>query len=1051
VQEDPGPGVEPVTISRFAVKRKVTVLMGILVTILLGAFAIARLPVDLFPQASQPTAAVLTSWPDAAATEVEAAITRLVEQSVGALGNVTRIESTSQPGLSVVTVEFAWGTGLDLVALEMRDRMESLRRHLPEAALAPLVVKFDPALMPVMVVTVTGADQASLREFADQVLCKRVASLPGVGAVTVAGGAESEIIVDVDQQALAAAGISQTQLLEAVRAATSALPGGRITERGRDFVVRSLGQAQDIDQLARVVVGVRTAPDGGSGVTLPVRLMDVADVTLAVGPGATRARLNGQDAVVLSVAKASTSNSPGLASAALAAIADLAAVAPADTTIAVTLNQAAFNGAAMAHLQRSLLWGAGLAIIVLAAAFLQVVGTAVVALSLPLSIAAALALIFFGRMSVNLMTLGGLAMVSGILLYGSIVAYDSIARRIKGGEPPGEAAVNGTAEVAGSIGAAAAAVVAVLIPLTFVGGTTGVLYREFALTVGFAAAVSLLLSLSVVPLAVSIFCRPASTEAYIGGSASTAARLYGITIAASLRNRRLVLGFVLLLLLVGVRATIGLGVDYLPRFDRGEFVITLQMAPGTSIERTDAAVREVEAAAMSMAEVRYVTSMTGSSGPFALAGEQGGVVAGDVASVAVTLVPKAYRATTTREVMAGIDRRLWLPGVRLTYEELSLPPGASAVAQVQLSVQGPEVAVLADLGNALQGALAGVEGLAGLQVSSTRGQPEITVAYSAERLATHGLSIADAAAQVKVALTGDASGYIDVAGSPDVAIILRYDDGQGMTLSDLRAIKLVGPSGSLTRLDEVATIGVAYGTALIERVDGQRAMLATAAVSGRALSSVMTDLRKATGTITLPPGYTITLAGDGAAINASASTLRWIFAIAALLVFMVLAAHMESLMHPLAAMSVIPLAAAGSLVALRLSGQTLTAVGAIGLLLVVGVTVNHSTLLVDTINSLRRRGLAREVAVSVAGRDRLRPVLLSAAVSVVAMLPLVVLPAEGSELMAPAVVVLAGGIVTGAIASLTVIPVLYVLLDDLATRLFSRPGRDPLDVSDLLA
>jgi HAE1 family hydrophobic/amphiphilic exporter-1 len=1040
-----------VTISRFAVKRKVTVLMGILVVILLGAFSTARLPVDLFPKASQPAAAVLTSWPDAGATEVEAAVTRLVEQSVSALANVARIESTSQPGLSVVTVQFAWGTGLDIAALEMRDRMESLRRHLPEAALAPVVVKFDPTLMPVMVVTVTGEDQANLREFADQVLCQRLASLPGVGAVTVAGGAESEIVVDVDQQALAAAGISQTQLLEAVRAATSALPGGRITERGRDFIVRSLGQARDIDQLARVVVGVRTAADGGSGVTLPVRLMDVADVTLVVGPGSTRARLNGQAAVVLSVAQASTGSSPALTGAALAAIADLAAVAPADATIAVTLNQAAFSTIAMVRLQRSLLWGVALAVTVLAAVLLQVAGTAIVILALPLSIAAALALVFFGRMSANLMTLGGLALVSGILLYSSIVVYDSIARRIKGGELPGEAAVNGTGEVSGSIVAALAAFVAVLIPLMFLGGGAGVLYREFALTVGFAAAVSLLMALTVLPLASSIFCRPARAEDQLGGSASTAARLYGITIAATLRNRRLVLGFVLLLLLVGGRATLGLGVDYLPRFDRGEFVITLQMAPGTSIDRTDAAVREVEAAAMSMAEVRYVTSMTGSSGPLALAGEQGGVVAGDVASVAVTLVPKAYRAMTTREVMAEIDRRLWLPGVRLTYEELSLPPGASPVAQVQVMVQGPEIATLADLGNALQGALARVDGLTGLQVSSTRGQPEITVAYSAERLATHGLSIADAATQVKAALTGNVGGYLDVPGSPNLAVILRYDDGQGMTMSNLRAIRLVGPTGSIARLDEVATIGVTYGTALIERVDGQRAILATGAVSGRALGAVMADVRRAAATVTLPPGYTIALAGDGAAIGASASSLAWVLAIAVLLVFMVLAAHMESLLHPLAAMAVVPLAAAGSLIALRLSGLPLSAIGAIAVLLLVGVTVNHSVLLVDTINSLRKRGLAREVAVSVAGRDRLRPILLSAAVSVVAMLPLAVLPAEGSELMTPVVVALAGGIVTGAIATLTVIPVLYVLLDDLAVRLFSRPGRDPLDVSDLLA
>lgn len=1027
-----------------------TVLMGILVIILAGALAMTRLPVSLFPEVGRPAAAVLTAWPDAAPGVVESSVTRQVEQAVSSLAGIVRIESISQQSLSVVTVEFDWGVALDVAALEMRDRVELLSRHLPEGTARPLVVKFDPTLLPAMVLILTGGEQAQLREFADSVLRARLESLPGVAVVAVTGGSALEIAVEIDAAALEASGISHAQVVAALQGAMTVLPGGRITEYGRDFVVRSTGQVGDIDQLARVIVGVRYAADGGSGVPLPVRLMDIADISLQAGSGTTRARLNGQDGVVLTVQKATKGNAMALAQHVTAELAGVNALLPEGATCQVTLNQAAFTGDSLAALASRLLWGAGLAVLVAAGGILHAGGAIAVAAAIPVTLAATLALMKIGGLTLNLLTLGGLALAVGPLLYCSLLVVDGIMRRRQSGEPAAEAAINGAGDAAGASATAILTIAAVLLPLIIAGGGLGHLYREFALVVGCAIAVSGAVALTLVPAAASLLCRDPRMAEATSGPPSLPARLYGITIAAALRNRRLVMGFALLLLLVGGRVATSLGVDYLPRFDRGEFVITVQLAPGATIERTDAAVRTVEQAAMSMPEVRYVTSTIGASAQLALVGEQATGAAANVGSVAVTMVPKAYRVKTAQQVMAEIDNLLWLPGVRLSYEELGVPPGASATMPVEVLVRGPEFSVLDDLARAVHGALSGTIGLADVTVTSNRGQPEITIGYSAERLAARGLTIAAAATQVRMALGGETVGYVDVAGSLQHAVVIRSDAGTTPSLADLRAIKLVSPAGDVMRLDDVATISTTYGTALIQRTGGQRTIAVTASVRGRDLGAVMVDARRALSSIQLPAGYSLSVTGDGESLAIAKGHLVQVLLLALLLVYMVVAAQMESLAQALTVLSVAPLAAAGSAVALRVAGGVVSAVGAIGLVLLMGLVVNSSAVLVTAINRLRERGLTRDVAVSVAGRDRMKPILLASATAAAAMCPLFVAPVPGAELTAPIALAIAGGVVTGAFVTLLVVPVVYAIIDDITTRLFVRPGRDPLDASDLL-
>lgn len=1042
------------SISELAVRRRVTVLMGVLVIALLGSVSYGRLPVDLFPDFSFPAAAVIVSYGGAAPAEVEAHVTRPIEQALATVTNVGRIRSYSQEGAAVVTAEFGWGTNMDFAALEMRERLDQIRRFFPAGVGAPAVVKFDPAMLPVMLISLAGGDDpVALRRLGDGLVRERLERLDGVAAVTVTGGALLEAAVEADDVRMAEAGITWAGLRAALMTAAVNLPGGRVSERGRDFLVRSVGRLEDLEELGQLIVGVRSP--GGAAAPAAVRLEEVAVVRLVSAPGGTRSRLNGRDSLVLGIQRASGANTVEVAARVVRELEALRGSLPAGAEFQVTMNQADFITRATGQVRQSALFGAGLATLVLLF-FLRDLGSIlVVALAIPVSVIATMILLYFGRLTLNLMTLSGLALGTGMLVDNSIVVLENIARRIEGGESPREAAAAGTAEVANAITASTLTTVAVFLPVVFVGGIAGTLFRELALTVSFALGASLLVAMTLVPAAAATWLRPRPARG--GGSGrggGILARGYSRLLGWAIAFRWQVVLLALLCLVLTYPAARGIGGEFLPRLDRGEFVIHLEMPPGTSLDRTDAAVRQIEELVAGLPEVLYVTSTAGSGNGLLGARRGGGAAAGaagDTGSVTVKLVARGARARTTQEVIADLERRLWMPGARVTIEELTFLMGAGMMTPVEVLVRGPDLQTLDRLAHQMRQELAGVAGLRDLDQSSREGRPEIRLRYDRDRLASLGLSPLQVADQVRGALGGEVVGTLGLAGGYEVDIILRQGADRQGSINRLRDLRLVAPGARMVtvRLDQVATIEEATGPTSIQRDGGQRAVGLTARVEGRDLAAVMRDVRAAVGRVELPPGFDVTYGGEGQEMAGAFAGLGQALWMAVVLVYMVMAAQFESLVHPLVIMLTLPLASTGALGTMYLVGVPFSVSSVIGLILLTGVVVNNAILLVDRANQLRSRGLGLEVAVSVAGRDRVRPIMMTALTTMLAMVPLALGRGEGAELASPMAWSVIGGLGASTLLTLVVIPAVYLIAAQAAAG--RRAARTRLDASDLLA
>jgi HAE1 family hydrophobic/amphiphilic exporter-1 len=1111
-------------ISEFAVRRRVTVLMGVLVVVLLGSVSYGRLPVDLFPDFSFPAAAVIASYAGAGPAEVEAQVTRPIEQALATVTNVTRVRSYSQEGAAVVTAEFTWGTNMDFASLEMREKIDQVRRFFPGAVGAPMVVKFDPSLLPVMLISLSGGDDpVRLRELGDTIVRERLERLDGVAAVAVTGGSVLEVAVEVEDAKLAAAGVTWAQLRVGLAAASVNMPGGHVTERGRDFLVRSIGRLESLDELRQLIVGVRYAGTGQAARPVPVRLGDVARVSLTSVPGGTRSRLNGQDSLVLSVQRASLANTVQVASRVTAELDALRDSLPAGAQFEVTMNQAEFINRSTAQVSQSAAFGAGLATLVLLL-FLRNLGSViVVALAIPVSVIATMVMLYFGRLTLNLMTLSGLALGVGMLVDNSIVVLENITRRLEGGETPKDAAVEGTAEVANAITASTLTTVAVFLPVVFVGGIAGTLFRELALTVSFALGASLLVAVTFVPAAAATLLRrrggageragnghtgsghtgsgrggnggegighaaggspanghaaggsPANGHAaggspahghagpqpHPGASAPVTPPAYAPRLAPSRLTRGYtgLLGWamaarwqVVLLAVLAMVLTYSaarrIGGEFMPRLDRGEFVVNVEMPPGTTLRRTDEIIRQIEQMAAALPEVRYVTSTVGSGGGMLSMGRRASSgAAADAGSVTIKLVPKTERTRATRAVMAELQGQLWVPGARITAEELTFFAGAGMMTPVEVSVRGGDLETLDRLVNEIRRELAGVAGLTDVKVSSRGGRPEVRIQYDRDLLAAYGLSALQVADQVRGALGGEVVGAFQPAEGGEVDVVLRYGAVERGSIEQVRGMRVVAPGGRSVRLDQVATVIEGAGPTTIDRDGGQRVIGLTAQVEGRDLAGVMRDVKAAAARVTLPAGYNVVFGGEGQEMAAAFSGLGQALWMAVVLVYMVMAAQFESLLHPLIIMLTVPLAAFGALGAMFLLGLPFSVSSVIGLILLAGIVVNNAIVLVDRINQLRARGLALEVAISVAGRDRVRPIMMTTLTTVLAMVPLAVNRGEGAEMAAPMAWSVIGGLSASTLLTLIVIPAVYLIVAH-ATR--QRPARNPLDASDLL-
>jgi HAE1 family hydrophobic/amphiphilic exporter-1 len=1022
----------------YAVRHRVTMLMITAAAVLFGVVSLGRLPLQLLPDLSYPTLTIQTEYPDSGPSEVENLITRPLEEAAGVIPGLRRIDSKSEPGLSEITLEFGWNTDMDFAGLDVREKIDLVT--LPEDAGTPVILRYDPALDPVIRLGITGpVNQVQLRYLAEQVVKKELESLPGVAAAKVVGGLTEEVHVDVDEQRLAALGIPISKVADLVGAENVNASGGRLRDRDAEYLVRTLNQYTDADDVARTIV----MRDGDK----VVKLADVANVTRAYKEREIVTRIDGSPAVEVAIYKEGDANIVDTARRVRKALPGLQKILPNGVEARVLADQSTFIEAAIGQVRSNALIGGLLAILVLLVFLRDVRSTAIIALAIPVSIVTTFVLMFRQGVTLNVMSLGGLALGVGMLVDNSIVVLESIVRhRRMGGRSRADAVVEGTEEVAMAITASTLTTIAVFLPILFVEGVARQIFKDQALTVTYSLLVSLVVALTLTPMVAALgsegkrrgwnpFRRrrpegsagagitPLPSPAEEGGDPllGPVYRLYDRVLAGALRRRAAVVtGTVVLfaLAVVGIRA---LGMNLIPSFTRGEFRFSMELPEATPLERTDQVVGQLETELRSIPAVETVFSNVGLD-----AGESGSLRAKkeNHAELNIHLHPGTDRKQDDAALAAIRSKLADFPDVTATLQQASAFTFKTPVA---VEIYGYDLASLADVSNQVAALLKRTPGLKDVAMTMEPGDPEVQIRFDRDKLRLAGLGLRESAEALRTQVLGKvATDFKDRDREIDVRV--RGEEAQSLDFAELPSLVVGYKNGIPIRLASVADVDVDRGPARIQRIAQSRAAVVSASLVGRDLGTVSRELEASLAGLTLPPHVTVQLAGQNDEMKRSLRSLLFAGALAVFLIYLVMACQFESLLDPFLIMFAVPLALIGVVGGLLVTGTTVSVVVLIGGIMLAGIVVNNGIVLVDLVGQLRRRGLGVHEALLEAGRTRLRPILMTTGTTVLGLVPLALGRGDGSELMAPLAVTVIGGLAVSTLLTLVFIPVLYTLV-----------------------
>ena len=1025
-------------LARFTVGRPVLTTMVTLIAVIIGAVSLVRLPIGLLPEVTYPTLTVSTSYENASPEEIEELITRPIEQAVAAVAGVESVNSFSSEGIGNVRVSFSWGIDIDVAANDLRDRLDRISHLLPSDVNRPQVRKFDISATPVLILGVASPlDPLELRRLIDEQMSFRVERVPGVASLDVWGGLEREIQVNIRPYKIAALGLTLEEVRQAIRDANITLPAGEIERGGLEVTLRTPGQFERLEELAATVLAVR---DGA-----PITLDQVAEIRDTHRKVREIIRINGQPGVRLAVRKQPDANTVQVAREVLREIELLNRDFP-QAEIVPIIDFSEYIKRSIDNVGRSLLYGGALASVVLLFFLRSFRSTLVVVVAIPVSVIATFALVYFGGFTLNLMTLGGLALGVGMMVDSAIVVLENIARlRDKERLPAIRAAIDGTGEVAAAIVAGTLTTLVIFLPMLFAEQLSGILFRQLALVVGFALLAALAVALTLTPmLAARLVQPPAETRQEVRGVKGAVLRatggmfngletLYRHTLQGAMNNRGpVIIGF-LTLFLLAVMLLSQLGSEFLPPADEGQVRVGVEMETGTQLELFDQKVREVERLVLpAVPETRASVVQVGGSS------YRTGAPAN--ADIRLALVPISERQRSSEQIAADLRGLLQdIPGAQIRTRSggsfvLRLAAGGED-DRLTIEVRGFDLTQLDQMARQVRDAVADVEGIADLRLSREGGVPLELLRIDRQRAADLGLSVAAIGRTIETAMAGSTAGQFRDGGN-EYRIFMRLENAEQLGYDDILNITVRNDTGSFVALRNVVTVERSEGPLTIERQDQQRVSRVQANLSGRDMGSVVSDVRQRLAEIPVPRGIDITFGGDYEEQEKAFNEMALGLLLAVLLVYMVMACLYESLLDPLIVMFSVPMALIGVVAMLLFTGTTLNAQSSIGGIMLVGIVVNNAILIVDQASRLRKdAGWTAFAAAVEAGKRRLRPILMTTLTTTFAMLPLALGIGEGSEQQAPMARAVVGGLLSSAFITLLLIPVLYSLF-------YSRADRD---------
>lgn len=1048
-----------------ATERRVTIAMFTVAIGLFGFVSLSRLNMNLLPDISYPTITVRTELTGAAPVEVESLLTKPIEEAVGIIRNVRLVRSVSRSGQSDVTLEFVWGTDMDIAGVDVREKIDVL--ELPLEASRPLLLRFDPSSEPIVRLGLMhkqeqdGADLSSsegglkaLRRLAEDRIKNDLEAEEGTAAVKVSGGLEDEIQIQVDQQKLSQLGLSVEDVAARIRAENVNLSGGRLEEGSQRFLVRTINEFQTVEEFSDAIV----ANVAGR----PVYLRDVASVTRGHKEREAITRVNGRESVELAVYKEGDANTVQVANRIERRLQQVRETLPDDLELIKIYDQSRFISAAIGQVTSAAIFGGILAIMVLYGFLRDSRATTIIGIAIPVSVIGTFLLMYINGVSLNIMSLGGIALAIGMLVDNSIVVLENIVRKKEQGMGVLEAAQRGTAEVSTAVVAATLTTIAVFFPMVFISGIAGQLFRDQALTVTFALVFSLVVALTLIPMLAALgtasryegsdeqappgrFTRGIAfvirlLGAVFGGIRwimwgllwlpsrlfqavlSVTARRYEPLLEWSLKHRLAVVGGAALIFACTMLLVPRLGTELIPQLSQGEFNADLRLSPGAPISETDRAIQAAQRVTRDMETVQVSYSVAGTGNRL----DANPVDAGEnTGTLSITLVPGSGREEEESVMQAMRAELARMPGVQY---EFSRPALMTFASPLQIEVSGYDLAGLETVGQSIVRSLSASDRFTDVKSTSELGNPEIQIVFDQERAARLGLAVRDVADRVVANVRGElATRY--TWRDKKIDVVVKSVDNQNASIEEIRSL-IVNPSADRpVTLSAVADVSVARGPAEVRRIGQQRAAIITANLAYGDLGAAAAEAREIIGRTPMPSGITATVSGQNEEMQESFRSMQFALLLAVFLVYLVMASQFESLIHPFVILFTIPLALVGAVLALFLTGTTVNVVAFIGAIMLVGIVVNNAILLVDLINQLRAEGMEKTAAILEAGRSRLRPILMTTLTTVLGLLPMAIGIGEGAEVRTPMAITVIGGLLVSTLLTLVVIPVVYSLLD----------------------
>ena len=1053
------------TLAGRAIARPVTVCMVTIAAMLFGSISLDRLGLTLLPELTYPTLTIRTEFDGAAPAEVEEQVTRRIEQRVGVVNGVRKMHSISAAGQSDVILEFRCGADMDMASIEVREKLDLVR--LPIELDKPALLRLNPNLDPIyrFSLTLETADAASvdalqsLRRYADEFLKRKLDAVPGVAATIVAGGFEDEVAVFVDQSKLAQLDLTVAELGQKLQATNVNLSGGTLEDGAQEYLVRTLNQFDTIEDIRSTIIFQR----GGQ----IIRLGDVAEVKEGQKDRDAIMRVNGLQAIEVSLYKEGDGNTVEVAANIRAEIERLTKNLGEGMVLTPIYDQSEFIESAISEVQLAAFQGAGLAVLVLFLFLKQIRVTLIIAVTVPASVMMTFAMMRLFDISLNVMSLGGIALAVGMLMDNAIVVLENIARRREQGESLRQASETGGAEVSGAVLASTMTTIAVFLPLAFVEGIAGQLFKDQALTVTFALLASLILAVTLIPMLSAL---GAQSEAALPPSAASKPEqrqvvrrifggflrgVYGVLglalSALRLILRPVMLGFDLLYaalaqgyaqllvralqspattILISVVLLVSSGLllnrlalELIPNISQGEFQVSLELPPGTRIESTDALIEKVQQGLQDAESVARTYSVAGTGGRMDASAVSGGENLGRITVVLAPDESGTKEARVMQQVRRVLDDE---PALKYSLER---PQFFTFSTPLEIEVTGTDLDGIRSVAESLVSSMTRSGSFSDVESTILSGYPELQIEFDQDRIAALGLTVPQVAARVVDKVKGNVPTEFTFQ-DKKIDIRLRVDEGARDSKADIENLIVNPESSEQVRLKTVAKIFEAVGPADIQRLGQQRVGIVRANPIGTDLAEGAAIVEQLLDEIPHPLGIKSHVGGQSEEMAASFNSLAFALLLALILVYLVMASLFESLLHPFVIMFTIPLAGIGAVLALVLTNTPVSVVVFIGGILLVGIVVNNAIVLVDRVNQFRRQSGYTKLDALVAGtNERLRPIMMTTLTTVLGLLPMALGFGEAAELRTPMAVTVIGGLMMSTLLTLVVIPVVYLVLD----------------------